>query len=462
MKTICVGLALWTGVGIGVATPVGAQASRRETMRDTTLANGLEIHVVENHAVPLVTEEIAVRNGAMAQDGGQEGIPHLYEHMLFKGYGGGQQEFQRELSDLHGEYNGFTSEESVGYYVTIASKKYGDGLSILARMLRDPDFDDDGLKREKAVVLNEFDRDMAHPEYQLQRAVEQRLWSTAWGRKNSLGEAGAIVAATPKVLATIYHEYYVPNNAALFVSGDVSADAVFNAARHAFDGWRRGPDPFVAHPVPPIPSLPSSKAVILTSDVQDVTILLVWQGPSVGETPDLTYAADVFSTLFDDPSAPAQLDLVSTGVFQELSLSYSTLHHVGPIELTGHTTVAALPRALAALKRELIACTRPGAFDDDALAGSRQARRVGRALSIESGSAAALRYADWWGIAGLDYYRAYPDRVAAVTSNDVTAYVETYLTQPYVIGVLGPKAATPDMTSAVRAFMVDSTMAAAQ
>ena len=106
----------------------------------------------------------------------------------------------------------------------------------------------------------------------------------------------------------------------------------------------------------------------------------------------------------------------------------------------------------------------PASFcaDDDALAGSRQTRRVRQALELESGSSAALRYAEWWGIAGLDYYRGYPDRVAAVTRDDVTAFAVNYLTASYVIGVLGPKASAQDMTSAVRAFMVESTSGAAK
>jgi zinc protease len=446
-------LVLASAIGV-CAGPVAAQHSPLiATLRDTTLANGLQIYVIENHAVPLVTEEIMVHNGAMTQDPGTEGVPHLYEHMLFKGYGGGQEAFQQALADLHGEYNGFTSEESVGYYVTIASKKYGDGLSILARMLRDPDFDADGLKRERFVVLNEFDRDMTNSPYQLHRAVEAKLWSTAWGRKNALGEPTALQAATPALLKTIYRQYYIPNNAAVFVSGDVSTEAVFDAARHAFDGWRRGPDPFVAHPIPAIPALPSMKAIVMTGPVQDVTVIMEWQGPSVGETPDLTYAADVFSALFNDPSSSVQLHLVTSGLFQDVSIGYSTLHHVGPIELTGRTTLDSLPRALAALKRELVACSLPNAFDADALAGSRQARRVGQALEMQSGTSAALHYGAWWGIAGLDYYRGYPSHIMAVTADDVGLYVSTFLYQPYVLGVLGPKGATDTMMPPVREFV---------
>ena len=46
--------------------------------------NGLEVLVVENRAVPLITVEIAARNGSMTEPPEYNGLSHLYEHMFFK------------------------------------------------------------------------------------------------------------------------------------------------------------------------------------------------------------------------------------------------------------------------------------------------------------------------------------------------------------------------------------------
>ena len=48
------------------------------------LSNGLEVIVIENHAVPLVTVEIDVKNGAYTESPEYDGLSHLYEHMFFK------------------------------------------------------------------------------------------------------------------------------------------------------------------------------------------------------------------------------------------------------------------------------------------------------------------------------------------------------------------------------------------
>src|SRR5215472_17005157 len=65
--------------------PITSSALAR-IVRDTTLANGLEVISVENHTVPLATVEVVVHTGAFTQDAGTEGVPHLFEHMLFRSY----------------------------------------------------------------------------------------------------------------------------------------------------------------------------------------------------------------------------------------------------------------------------------------------------------------------------------------------------------------------------------------
>ncbi len=49
-----------------------------------TLANGLDVIVVENHMVPLVTIELVAKNGSFTEPPQYNGLSHLYEHMFFK------------------------------------------------------------------------------------------------------------------------------------------------------------------------------------------------------------------------------------------------------------------------------------------------------------------------------------------------------------------------------------------
>ena len=88
-----------------------------------TLANGLRVIVIENHAVPIVSVELNVKNGAYTQTPQHEGLAHLYEHMFFKANKTipSQEKYLARLRQLGGQWNGTTSEERVNYYVTVGS-----------------------------------------------------------------------------------------------------------------------------------------------------------------------------------------------------------------------------------------------------------------------------------------------------------------------------------------------------
>ena len=446
-----------------LALAINAQAQTspsdalRNAVHDTTLENGLTVIAIENHAVPLATVVVAFKAGAFTQEKGDEGVPHLFEHMLFKSYiDDDRRTWPQEAGHLDAEYNGQTGDEEVSYWVLLPSSNLDEAMGALAQLVRDPVFTQDNLDRERIVVFDEFNRDASNPIYLVERAVDQRLWTTSWGRKNPLGEGPAISAATTKRLNEIFHRYYVPNNAAVVVSGDVIPAKVFGSARNHFGHWRRAPDPFTHAPVPAMTPLPKSGGVIVEGDVRDVVLFLKWQGPSVTEQRQDTYAADVLSTILNSPGSSFQQQLIDNGLFSSCTVGYYTLAHVGPISLTAHTSVDSLAPALNALWGQLRALTAGTAFTDEELADARQARRVQAAFEMDNGTGIAHTAAFWWGVAGLDYFRDYTDRLQSVERPAIDAYVRRYLTnRPVVAGVLVPKGRGEALRPIIAQFLGD-------
>lgn len=405
-----------------------------------TLDNGLEVVVVENHAVPIATVEIVVKTGAMSQGSDDQGVPHLFEHMLFKGYRGTVgREFGQEMALLHAGYNGTTSEEEVTYYLTLPSARTDDALQVLSRLVREPHFEKDALNTERFVVMGEYRRNVSDPHFHLQEEVSKLLWSSEWPRKNTLGEPIALMGVTPERLRTIFDRYYIPNNAALVVSGDVSAPQVFAMAADRFGGWKRAADPYATYPVPAMPQLTSNQGVVITGDVNDVTVELQWQGPSARSDVAATYAADVLGAFVNDEQSAFQKRLVDSGLFHAASLSYETLDHVGPISFVGTTTMEKLAGALTVLQAELMNMGADGYFDPQLLEVVKKRRSVATAFQLEESIGLAHTVGYWWAVTGLDYYLGYVDSLSTRTPADLHAFVERYLSnKPFVIGVLTP------------------------
>src|SRR5688500_4946156 len=106
-------------------TPAAAAPARLPEAKliSQVLANGLEVIVLEDHSIPLVTIELAVKNGSYTEPPELNGLSHLYEHMFFKQNRAiaNAEEYLRAIGQMGIAYNGTTREEVVDYYFTTTS-----------------------------------------------------------------------------------------------------------------------------------------------------------------------------------------------------------------------------------------------------------------------------------------------------------------------------------------------------
>jgi zinc protease len=403
------------------------------------LGNGMEIIVAENHGVPLATVEINVRNGSFTQPPGYEGLAHMYEHMFFKANAQlpRPDAFIERASELGAVFNGTTQEERVNYYMTLPRDSIEGGMRLMAAALREPKFLREELERERQVVLGEYDRNEASPFFALQERMGKLTYPGQWSRKNIIGERAVLQTVGPDKMREIQQKYYIPNNSALIVTGDVDASRVFSLAESVFGDWKSGPDPFARDPIPPIPPIAQSAAVIVEQPVNAVTIQIQWQGPSVRQDPNATYVADVFSDALNQSVSTLQKRLVDTGLFQSIGVNYYTLNQVGPISILGQTTPERLREAMIALDKEIARFADPGYITAEQLESVKAERAVSTAFGEDRASGFAHTLGFWWSVASLEYYMGYVDNMAKQTLEDLRAYARKYIVgKPHIVGVL--------------------------
>jgi zinc protease len=423
-------------------------------VKDTVLANGLRVIVIENHAVPIVSVELNVKNGAYTQTPAHEGLAHLYEHMFFKANRTipSQEQYLARLRQLGGQWNGTTSEERVNYYVTVGTDSMVPTMQFLEDAIRYPLFLQDELVRERPVVIGEFDRNEANPFFHLQRGVDTILYTPQfYSRKNTIGNRDTILATTQAKMKEIQDKYYVPNNTALILAGDITPAEGFRRAVEIFGDWPRGADPF-ATPAPNPPPLRASAAAIVEKPVNGLSILYQWHGPSVGADPKSTYAADVLSAVLNNSASPFQKRLVDGGLAFAAQISYYTLNHTGPISVFAQTSPDKLANAQNALMEELAKLADPNYLPQELLDAAQKQLGVNALYEREQPSEWAHTIGFWWAVADLDYYRGYVSNMQKVTRQDIANYAKKYISgKPFVVGaLLSPEdrkklALTPDM-----------------
>ena len=407
---------------------------------EKTLPDGLTVVVVENHAQPLVTVEIGVKNGSMTEPPEYNGLSHLYEHMFFKANAAlpSQEAYMARARELGLVWNGTTNTERVNYFFTTTTPHFAEAMVFMRDAIVSTSFDAKELEKERVVVTGEIDRNLSNPYFHLYHDVGQRLWWKYPTRKDPLGTRATVLAATPDMMRTIQKRYYVPNNSILVVTGDVTPDEVFASAGKLYAGWEKAEDPFVKFPLVVHPPLPKTEVVLVEQPVRTVTASFNWHGPST-EGPDVasTYAADLLGYAVAQPSSRFQKALVDSGACVNAQFGWQTQRNVGPVNLSVSATPEKGEACLAAALAELPRMKEPDYLSDEEMTNAALALRVDFANQREQPSAFAHALTFWWASAGLDYYRGYEANVAKATRADVARFLDTYvLGKPYVLGVM--------------------------
>jgi len=427
---------LAVGTVLLISSPAVAQ---KYGITAKVLDNGLEVIVIENHGVPLATIEICAKNGAYTEPPELDGLSHLYEHMFFKANQEipNQERYLERTRELGMSWNGTTSEERVNYYFTLHKDDLADGLKFMNDAIRHPLFLHEELLREREVVTAEFDRAEANPYFHLGRATGKEMWYKYYSRKNVLGNRDTILTADEAKLRLIQSRYYIPNNSALIIAGDVDPDDVFRQAEAMFGDWERGDDPFEQFPIPDHPPLTGSKTIAVVQPVNFVVIQRGWHGPGMRDDVTATFAADVFSFIIGQPDSKFQKNLVDAGLVDGVGLGYQSLVHTGPITLNARTSAGRYKDALAAIDAEIVKFADPDYFTDDQIEFAKNQLEISEIYGREQANQFSHTISYWWCAGDLQYYLDYIDNLRRVTREDIHDYINTYIIgKPAITGVL--------------------------
>jgi len=429
------------GVGLLSLQKGSAQNEMPENFYFGKLDNGLELLVIEDPSVPLVTIEIAVHNGAYTESPEFDGLSHLYEHMFFKANKNipSQEQFLERVNELGISFNGTTSDERVNYYCTLSNTKLEEGLEFMNNAIRYPLFLEEEMKKENPVVDGEFQRAESSPMFFLMNDVNKEMWGENYSRKNTIGDHDIILTATPEKMRTIQKKYYYPNNTILVVAGAVDRDRVKKLVVNSFGDWEPSDfDIFEKYPIPEFEPLTESKTVVTVSENAQVPIMMIQQfGPKSMEDIEATYAADVFHTILSLPSSRFQKNLVESGLAYQVGSSYQTLKHVGPITTFLVPNPQKMQEAISTLEAEVALWDTDDYFTDEQMEAAKNQLLIQDVYSRESTSAFVHSITFWWASATIDYYLGYIDNLQKVTRGDIKEYVNEYIHgNPNVTGIL--------------------------
>jgi zinc protease len=201
-----------------------------------TLANGLNVVVIEDHRTPVVTQMIWYKVGSADETPGKSGLAHFLEHLMFKGTSKHPVgEFSQTVLRVGGDENAFTTADYTGYYQRVPRDQLGKMMDFEADRMTGLVLKDENVLPERDVVLEEYNMRVANnPEARLIEQIMAALYLNHPYGRPVIGWHHEIEKLNREDALAFYRRFYAPNNATLVIAGDVDPKDVHAMAEQTF------------------------------------------------------------------------------------------------------------------------------------------------------------------------------------------------------------------------------------
>ena len=179
--------------------PLGAvaQQSAIPTGQERTLANGLRVVVIEDHAAPVAQIQIWYRFGALDETPGKTGLAHALEHMMFRGTHDISSAGIDDMSArLGADVNAETENEMTHFYFVVPADRVDTIVHFEADRMRGLALDPAAWNLERGAVLEEYAEKHGNPVTSFIYEVNQRVYPGSRLGGTSLGVKADIERAT--------------------------------------------------------------------------------------------------------------------------------------------------------------------------------------------------------------------------------------------------------------------------
>ena len=423
--------------------PLFAKKMSVQGLYHYTLDNGLNLFVMENNSAPLAFVMVTVRAGAVTQTSENAGLFHLYEHMMFKGNAkyADQKATTAAMNELGvSDWNGFTANDEVSYFFTVPSNMVRGGLEFWSYAIRTPRMEEKELANEKEVVVSEITANTTNPGRIVFAALGKHLFPEKPWRHDTSGTVEIVRAATVEQLREIQSVYYVPNNAAVFVGGDVQHDEIYRLVKEIYGDWKKT-DGVPFEPVPtktPFDHVQKYVYPDARTSNNFVQVGYYLRGPDSETDADDTYGADMWGTLLQKPDGVFKALLKNdeilaipdtsyiSGYYQTerasglIQLSSVMLNDRSPVEKAEHWMKIFTEKAVPLMQTE--------AFLGEPLLASAKVMLENQKYYETETAEGFLRYlSNMWASSGLNYFVGYDKKMQRVKDDDVKAFVKKYI-----------------------------------
>lgn len=208
--------------------------------RITELANGIKLITIKKNT-ELASVHVGMKIGSLYEKKNEKGISHFIEHMLFKGTEKrNNAQLNNELEDRGGDFNAYTDYGCTVYCMTVLKEELKPSVELLADMVRNSNFPEDEIQKERGVILAEIRSGKDDIEELSYRKVHEAAFRQSPLRYDTIGTEASVKKFDREQICSFYKKYYVPNNCYISVVSPFEHETVINFINEYFSDWEIG------------------------------------------------------------------------------------------------------------------------------------------------------------------------------------------------------------------------------
>ncbi len=205
-----------------------------------SLKNGMEVILLENHKVPVVSHIMWIRTGSAWNPPGESGLAHYLEHMLFKRTKNLKDgEYARTIESFGGQYNASTGNDFTNFYVTAASEYLPEIMRLESERMQHLNPEEKSFASELQVIIEERRlRVDGNPSARLSEAMTASLFRNSSYHYPGIGWKHEMEKLSRQQVMKFYRNYYCPKNAVLVLAGDITIQKARQLSEKYYGGWK--------------------------------------------------------------------------------------------------------------------------------------------------------------------------------------------------------------------------------
>jgi predicted Zn-dependent peptidase len=320
------------------------------------LPNGLTLLLLERRQLPLISVELGLRSGSIADPPGKEGLASLTASLLRKGTATRTPaQVSSDLDFLAMEFDTDVDQDATRISVDFPSKDVDAALPLLGDILLRPAFPAEEVKERIAQMKDGIRAAKDDPPDAIRLYFMKFLYGDhPYGRPPNGDERSLAGGIARDDVGAFYRRYYTPPNAVLALAGDFNTAEMQSKIERIFAGWSGAAPPAVS---PPVLKPVKGKRVLLVDKPDATQTYFIIGNIGISRTNADRGYLEVVNTLFGGRfTSLLNTELrIKTGYSYGAYSSFQELRVPGPFAIStftkNETTEPAIDKSLEVLAR---------------------------------------------------------------------------------------------------------------